>query len=505
MVPRVAIACLLLACGEREPAQCAPGEDLGDAEHLAALAGWAELPGLGDGTYVHHSSAELEPSDGAILLISGGNRDFNNFVCASADASKEEPDLVPHVYELDACPEDYVQGFVMARFEGEGVLSRLWLALGSQATGGEAGDAVVRLYVDDDPQRVFEFPYAGMLDGSADPVFARPFGAEAVRHVAWYYPVAFDAKLVIAIDRLGPQEFVYHQASAVLEPIGDRDCDLSEVRPAELGPSPTGETSTHAAPGTIALQGPGTIQELVVRGADPDVVMTATFDGHAGWSLPLGDLLSTRLAIPADERSAPLRARDTEVALALPMPFAESAELTFGDGPSFEVDLVVDPALPPEPWGHLEARAAQTVGPHNGRHPIVDITGRGRLAGLCMMLEGHDGGELGLFSGPFNFLEGDPTIRLDGREILGTGTEEIFDGAFYFDEGPHAGPFSQSWGRTRDDAAVPRTASVSACRWHAPLDALDFRESLSMDLEVGPSMPGLLDRYRSVAFVYRSR
>jgi hypothetical protein len=113
------------------------------------------------------------------------------------------------------------------------------------------------------------------------------------------------------------------------------------------------------------------------------------------------------------------------------------------------------------------------------------------------------GAALGSFSGPFNFLEGDPTIRIDGRDtVLGTGTEELFDGAFYFDEGPHAGPFSQAWGRTRVDA-VPATGSVSACRWHAPPDTIDFHASISMDLEIGPGMPGLLDRYRSVAFVYR--
>lgn len=518
-VRRSLVACVLLACSERDDAglPCAAlevGRELADEDHIARLDGWRAMPTMRDGVYVHQSSHEIAPADVTIALFGNGNRDMNNFVCASADARKQEPDLVPHVYALPRCPEDYVRGFVMSRFEGEGVLTRLWLALGSLATVGATGSEVVRIYVDDDPQRVFEFPLAGMLDGTADPVFAPPFGIGASRQVAWYYPVAFASKLVIAIDDLGPTELVYHQASAVLEPIGERDCDLSALRPAVLGPAPRGELTTHAAPDSIALDGPGTIQELVVRTSDPtalhDMRMTVTFDDQTTWSVALGDLFSVRLALPADEAAALLRAREvdgqTELTLALPMPFAASAELVFDAGPAFEVDLVVDPELPAAPWGHLEVHARQSLAPFVGRHPVVDVAGRGRLAGVCLTAQGHDGGALGLFTGPFNFLEGDPTIRVDGRDVvLGTGTEELFDGAFYFAEGPHANPFAQSWGRARDEAAVPRTGSINACRWHPGTDAIDFATSLSMDVEVGPGMPVLLDQYRSVAFVYRER
>lgn len=508
-------ACLLLACASPDDETCTrveAGLELGDAVHVAALDDWHAMPTLGGGTYVHQSSRELVPAAVDIPLLGNGNRDMNNFLCASADARKAAPDLVPHVYALPACPEAYVQGFVTARFEGTGVLTRLWLALGSHATGPRPGNEVVRIYVDDDPRRTLERPLAEMIDGTADPVFAPPFGLGASRHLAWSYPLAFASKLVIAIDDLGPSELVYHQASAVLEPIGERGCDLDAQPPTMLGPAPRGELTTHAVPGAIALDGPGTIHEIVVRAPDiaalHDVVMTATFDGRVAWSLPLADLFSIRLALPADAPTAPLRARSlddrTELSLALPMPFAASAQLDFGAGLSFEVDLVVDPSTPAEPWAHLEAHAHETLGPFDGRHPIVDVTGRGRFAGVCLTMEGHDDGLLGILSGPFNFLEGDPTIRIDDRDVvLGTGTEELFDGAFYFDEGPHAGPFSQSWGRTRDDAAVPRTGSVSACRWFAPPDTVDFRDALSMDLEIGPGMPTLLDHYRSVAFVYR--
>ena len=508
---------MLLSCSESDAPPCAAievGRELGDVEHVVRLDDWRAMPTLRDGVYEHQSSAEVVPQEAAIALFADGNRDMNNFVCASPDASKQAPDLVPHVYALPQCPEDYVRGFVMARFEGEGVLTRLWLALGSLATVGATGNEVVRIYVDDDPERMFEFPLAGMIDGTADPVFAPPFGIGASRQVAWYYPVAFASKLVIAIDQLGPTELVYHQASAVLEPIGERDCDLSALRPTTLGPAPEGERTTHRVPGSIALDGPGTIHELVVRTSDPtalhDVIMTAALDGETAWSIALGDLFSMRRALPADDASALLRAREidgeTELALALPMPFAASAELDFADGPPFEVEVVVDPELPAAPWGHLEVHARHSVGPFVGRHGIVDLAGRGRLAGVCLTAQGHDEGLLGLFTGPFNFLEGDPTIRIDGRDVVrGTGTEELFDGAFYFGEGPHANPFAQAWGRMRDDDAVPRTGSINACRWHPATDAIDFDTSLAMDVEVGPGMPALLDSYRSVAFVYRAR
>jgi len=110
----------------------------------------------------------------------------------------------------------------------------------------------------------------------------------------------------------------------------------------------------------------------------------------------------------------------------------------------------------------------------------------------------------GMRGHPMNFLEGDELCTIDGqRAIAGTGTEDYFNGAFYFEEGPSADPFAQIWGIVPNDPERPRTARVTACRWHVLGDAIDFQRSLDLRMEVGPGDPSVLERYRSIAFLYR--
>jgi hypothetical protein len=98
-----------------------------------------------------------------------------------------------------------------------------------------------------------------------------------------------------------------------------------------------------------------------------------------------------------------------------------------------------------------------------------------------------------------NFLEGDELALLDGEPaVVGTGTEDYFNGAFYFESGPAATPFAQWWD-VADDGTAGR---ASACRWHVLGDTIDFNESADINIEIGPADPAMLDRYRSVAFFY---
>lgn len=60
-----------------------------------------------------------------------------------------------------------------------------------------------------------------------------------------------------------------------------------------------------------------------------------------------------------------------------------------------------------------------------------------------------------------------------------------------------------SWDVFDDRGKTPFRGRASACRFHFGNDAIDFGKSLDADLEIGPGDPSLLDRYRTVAFVYR--
>lgn len=157
--------------------------------------------------------------------------------------------------------------------------------------------------------------------------------------------------------------------------------------------------------------------------------------------------------------------------------------------------------VPAEPFGHLHVERRQTIAPAAGKtHPLASVTGRGRWAGTCMMLEGQGIGDGTLFDEPLNFLEGDELGTLDGElTIRGTGTEDYFNGAFYYEAGSHSTPFAQWWG-TRVDGLVGQS---SACRFHVLGDTIDFAESAELELEIGPGIPETLVRYRTVTFLYR--
>jgi len=500
------------------PATILPAE-LADERALDRLAGWQTLPALGPASRERASSTDRGRGEPEIALLQNGNRDMNNFVCASEDAEIAEPHLVEPVFDLPECPEPWVKGVVLGRFAGSGTLDRFWLTAFS-LRAGPADREILRIYVDDETEPVLQVPLADLLDGSAGEMFAPPFGAGATTHLAWYYPVVFGTRLVVTLDRLGSLDLYYYQLDASVgppEPSRVRASSRLDARDdvAALldGAAPVaGEATGFDGELVLARPSAGTLRELRIRVADAaalaDLRLTAIWDasGEPAIELSLAELFAAADAVPEGDGLVLSGAADgagVELALRLPMPFRESALVELsntGDGPvTVDARLTVDDALPAEPFGLLHAQRHETTEP-SATHPIASATGPGRLAGTCLMLAGHALDGDGALSGPFNFLEGDETLVLDGRTLAGTGTEDYLNGAFYFLDGPFSTPFARVWGITEDDAAG--TGRVTACRWHVLGDVLDFDSAMSLELEVGPAEPSLLDRYVTIAWLY---
>ncbi|MDI3291495.1 DUF2961 domain-containing protein [Polyangium sp. 15x6] len=511
-------------------------EELADEAALAALADFRALPVFGEGRYVQTGSQDRlsgapAPSD----FVERGNRDMNHFVCRGREASVSEIQLIPPIYDEAECPEAYVRGVVLSRFSGSGYLSRLWLTASSLRNGLVANDEVLRIWVDDEENPVVEEPLAAVIDGTAGEMFAPPFGDGPGNHVAWYYPVVFSKKIVIALDGLGPLEYYYHQAGAVLSPeaeprkaaearLAARDQAISVLSSTAEGAIP-GEPLV--APEVVALEpgqttpladlaGPSTIHAFSIEIAEAqfaalrDVTLSVTWDDEAAPAilLPFSDLFAATLDPPEDASLALAGSKAggmVRLALRLPMPFKEKAVFAATSAAAAPVDFTLsirgEKAVPSEPFGHLHAVRNETVAPAPGlEHPLASVTGRGRWAGTCLLLEGRGIGDGSLFDEPLNFLEGDERAVLDGvTSIVGTGTEDYLNGAFYFESGPHASPFAQWWGTV----VTPPSARASACRFHVLTDRIDFQTSAEIALEIGPGIPETLDRYRSVTFLYR--
>jgi hypothetical protein len=505
-------------------------EETADDEALARLADLPSLPVFGADLYRMQTSYDRDDGAPAPLpILENGNRDLDNFVCRSAGARPADSAVVPYRFDEPEC--DDADGFVLARFEGSGVMTRVWMT-----SSGLLGGEVLRVYVDGATDPAIEVRLRDAWTGAAGEIFAPPFGAGSESHLAWHYPVVFSSKLVVAIDLLEPLNAYYHQVSAVLDatprsrvappsasPMRERArralVDMPD-RGAELSSSGPTVVDAGMSLGLADVDGPATIRAFVLTvptaalAALADVTVEVVFDGATdpAMSLPLDELFAAGLAppeVPSAILSASRAGDDTVLALALPMPFATHASVAVTNAGATSLPLALAlfgvSGVPDAPFGRLHATRSATGPGDADRHAIVSATGRGRLAGVCFMLEGHALERLGaLFSSPLNFLEGDELVRIDGEPaILGTGTEDYLESAFYFREGPFATPFAQAWDVTTDSSAMPARGRVSSCRWHLGPDAIDFATELAMDLEIGPNAPELRDRYRTVAFTYQ--
>jgi hypothetical protein len=496
-----------------------------DEPALAQLADWFALPSFRPGKYLQVSSTDR----GALPEV-----DANNYVCPGTGVAAVPDAGAPPLFDQPACAESYVKGYVAARVEGSGRLARFWLTGMDLGAGGLVSTAVLRIYVDDE-----EEPCISLKVGEAKrppaalEIFAAPFGANLETNLAWYYPVVFSKKLIVTLDV--PNNVTWYQADFVMDEqpttharaqarLSARDgakAQLGGAAPAVAGAAPLTFADPLAlatgVPVTTTLVGAATITSFRVRvptaslSALSQIAAAITWDDAAtpAVAMSLADLFavgqglsdapSSSLALAITKAGA-----DTTLDLRLPMPFSSKAVITLTNaGPPTTVSLFLDgkTAVPAAPWGHLTVVRSETTGPTTlAAHPIVSVTGKGRLAGTCLLAQGHASALAPPFlRGPTNFLEGDEQLVIDGRAMRGTGAEDYFDSAFYFD--PPAGnlPFAQ-WGAKSETTT---TGKVTACRWHVLGAAIDFKESLDLSLEIGLPDPATLDRYVTTAFVYR--
>jgi hypothetical protein len=167
-----------------------------------------------------------------------------------------------------------------------------------------------------------------------------------------------------------------------------------------------------------------------------------------------------------------------------------------------QAELAGSSRLPENEWGYLHASA------QGGREPFTDpsgfdvltLAGRGKYVGSVLFMSGRNDPSWA-FSDPFNFLEGDPMLIVDGAASRGTGTEEYFDGGIYFREGTFDSWFASAPHVTRRDAQ--EAGSVTLLRWNVLSNAIDFRSRFELAWEYGLKNPDTLSEYTAVSFFYR--
>jgi hypothetical protein len=261
------------------------------------------------------------------------------------------------------------------------------------------------------------------------------------------------------------------------------------------------------APGDSAilleLDGPGIIRRLwiTVASRDPDylrrIALKMYWDGEASPSVdvPLGDFFGNGFQ-KVHYTALPMGVSSGGFYCYLPMPFSRGARIVVENGTGQVVDAfyfnasVEREAELPRPLATFHAQWRRDPRTTSGRpHTLLTAKGSGQLVGVSLNAEGYDDS--------YWFLEGDELFWIDGEfRGQGTGTEDYFNGGWYFQDGPFSAPYH---GVVQMD---PERGRVAAYRWHLP-DPVGFRDSIRLELEHGHGNEVLADM-ASVAYWYQT-
>lgn len=261
------------------------------------------------------------------------------------------------------------------------------------------------------------------------------------------------------------------------------------------------------APGDTAvlldLEGPGVVRRLwiTVASSDPDylrrlaVLMYWDDEEDPSVSAPLGDFFGNGFG-KIHYTALPMGVSSGGFYCYLPMPFQRRARILAVNGTGRVVDALYFNASVERGTGLQEPLATfhaawrrdpRTTSAEPFR--VVEAVGEGHLVGISLNAESYDGS--------FWFLEGDEVFWIDGEfRGQGTGTEDYFNGGWYFQDGPFASPHH---GVVLLDAERGR---IAAYRWHLP-DPVRFRDSIRVELEHGHGNEVVAD-YAAVAYWYQT-
>jgi hypothetical protein len=266
--------------------------------------------------------------------------------------------------------------------------------------------------------------------------------------------------------------------------------------------------------GTRASRYPTEGNEEAIAASD-EVLQNArvriTFDGNRTVDAPLGEFFGSGLG-EYEVRSlfyAMDTAEDGWYSSWWPMPFRQAAtvELYNGSEQAIEAaDSEVTYARSPE-WarqlgpngeaGYFRATSKRDETVTGRDWVFLDTEGWGKFVGVSHTIEGLRDGP-----GPRAYLEGDERVYVDGSrtpQIYGTGSEDFYEGGWYFNRGPFSDPVN---GHTAHERRSYGCQNLCDGVYRLMIgDAVPFHSSLRFSIEHGPQndFPAV---YGSTAYWY---
>jgi len=404
---------------------------------------------------------------------------------------------------------------VLADETGPGVITRLWFTYGPPDVG-VISDVPLRLTIDG--HDVIVDARLGDLVGSTTSRFPSPWSLDpsiASGGLSISTPIQFQTSARVELT-VAPGSWAYYQVDVRTLP--DDAC----VRPFvgtysadELASFASGATiwQAHDHPGSdhtttardlvpgesteLMLTGTGaitTLEAITPMGARADLSLRIEVDGAVAADAPLAWL--TGSDAPAGDYVAGLTASSpTSAILYAPIPYVSSVRVVVTSHATGPVSVglrarSMDMGTIAADVGRFHAECASSVAsipvpteqpPFSDTFPNIVLaqtaSGPGQYAGITMFQRA-----------PYPWwwaLEPDHEVSIDGHyDILGTGTEDYFGGAFYFQNGPYASVTSGASGWSRPDGiTMPIPDAHTHLYRHHLVDTWPFDHDIRFEME----------------------
>jgi hypothetical protein len=528
----LALGCRAEAAGDGLPVRPVDAAGSSTDAGPSVFTDWTALPALERGQYRMFTSFDRDEAS-SYPLIDPGNKDFNNFL---ASCSVSLPIALEKTDAASCAPS--LQGYLVASDDnGPGIVSRSLFAVGTvdplSGTDVTFEQERVRIYVDDLTMPVYDGKLADWRNAVAPP-FVPPLTTWTSGSLVSYVPISYQSRVRILLDNLSLTSAYYHRIEllsgappsnfaprGLADGDGARTAEIHRQRARGTEGKKTWVSQPLEVPANGVTQlldatGPGTfdIVHLTLDSADVSdlraLVLNVKWDDQTvpAVDLALADLFGAHQTLASFDTlpmTVQVDASQTDLTLSLPMPFASRAVVTLGNrsAKSLQVraEIIGSQTLPGADWGYFFAswqEQSDSFTP-GGRYVAADVRGRGKYVGTMMFVEGREDPETSIRS-PYNFLEGDDRTIVDGVVSKGTGTEDVFDGGWYFIDGRYDRPFSALIAKASDDTTD--VGSVSMLRWNVLANAIPFQDSFRLDFEYGANRPATAVKYASVAFYY---
>lgn len=429
-------------------------------------------------------------------------------------------------------------GCLIAEDRGAGEVDSIWFT----RDGGNVR-AIGDIRIELDGQTVVDAPLQSLVDGELGAPFAWPLVANAAQSPGGVYikvPMPYRRSMRISVAshleyyHVDYRQFANAEGIYTFSPADPALDVLDTLRAAgRADPKPTTGPATHdnrvvdltaGTEQTIAQSsGAGSISALRLQLPAPadeflaGLRLQIEFDGRPLVDAPLGEFFGAGLganpvrslmfaATPQPDGSLDLRAW-------WPMPFANSARVTLvnttaATAPGIASDVITTPdpqwaaALAGGRAGYFTARAHAGPTIQGQDWVFADEQGHGKFVGVSHTIRGRRTKTAFSEGAPY-FLEGAERVYTDGAaspQWYGTGTEDLYEGGWYFKDGTHfSDPLN---GQPDQRTSTGGCADYCVAVYRIMLaDAIGYHSALRFGIEHGKRNMVQPD-YSSTAFLY---